>query len=218
VIWLVLFSSLSILLTAAPQASGQAFPSTVVLDNFNRASLGAAWSTTAGCTNGMTISGSIVAISAAADYGCATYETTTYGTNVEVFATMTMVPNVGLDAGLSVRGGAYGFALIRNSGTNDDVAQIGKPGTPAIGGDCPLGMDLAAGQVWGLRSVYSSPNTTLTLYVDGVLKCTRSDSTPTGGGKLQMYVSNPPNAWDNFGGGDMPVTATTCRMALMGVC
>jgi hypothetical protein len=190
---------MALLFGGASSAYAQAFPSTSVIDNFNRGSLGANWITAPACSDGMAISGSTIAISAVVGYGCARYDAATYNADAEVYATIATVPNTGLDMGLSVRDGNYGVTLIRVSGTNNDVAQISKPGTPSIGGDCALAMDLVAGQVWGLRAVGS----TLTVYADGTLKCTRTDSTHAGGGKLEMYASDPPNAWDDFGGGSM---------------
>jgi hypothetical protein len=195
---------MALLFGGASSAYAQAFPSTSAIDNFNRAApLGANWITDPACSDGMTISGSTVAISAVAGYGCARYDAATYGADSETFATIATLPNSGLDMGLSVRSGNYGVTLINVSGSNNDVAQISKPGTPSIGGDCALSMDLAAGQVWGLRALGDQ----ITVYVNGTLKCTRTDATHAGGGKLGMYASDPPNAWDDFGGGTMPATA-----------
>lgn len=199
-----------------------AFPSTSVLDDFNRAN-GAVGSnyTIPTFLSGMNVS-SNTCVSAGAN-GLAVYNVATY-TDCEVYATLTTKPSDGNSATLQWRLVQYssvltldGYYIQINSvaGAGNDTIQVNRvtnAAPTAIG--AAFTQEIANGDVIGVRMV----GDTIEVFVNGTSLGTRTDSTYTGAGTLALGFSTTSGAWDDFGGGAYVAPSRTGRgMLTMGV-
>jgi hypothetical protein len=197
----------ALLLASASSAWAQAFPATSVLDNFiTNGALPGTWLIT---LNTPIVSGNAF-VSNAAQYAAADWNTT-FTADQEVYATISTMPIAGLDMGLNLRSGDVSATLVSLSGAPpNDYGEIWAGGSK-ITPDCPLGVEMAVGQQWGLRAI----GATITLYLNGATICTRVDPSPTTGtSRIGLYVSDAPNAWDVFGGGSVVAATGACTGGL----
>lgn len=190
-----------------------AFPTTSVLDNFNRAdgALGSNWSTPTFAA-GFNISSNVA-------FGSTTgniqyWNVATYGPDFEIYADIPNLPGSGQQCGLT------GGVLQQTSAITLDGYAVaythGSPGTLAIqritngvvaATVASSSQTLSAGDQIGLSRV----GTTLTSYINGTQIDTGTDSTHTGAGYLLMFSTNTTNSFDDFGGGTLSGAAATSR-------
>lgn len=188
-----------------------AFPTTSVLDDFNRANgaLGSNW-TTPTFASSFSISSNVV-------FGGSTgniqyYNVATYGPDFEIYVSVPNLPGSGQQCGI------VGGALQPGSAITIDGYSVtythGAPGTLAIlritdgaaaATVASSSQTLTAGDQIGLKRV----GTTLTSYINGTQIDTGTDSTHTGAGYLVMYSTNTTHSFDNFGGGTLSASATS---------
>lgn len=199
-----------------------AFPTTSVLDSFNRADENpinatnwpATWN---GLDTPFLVSSNVA--SPPGNYICSVHWVTTYGPDAEVYAT---IAAVGANLGLGVRIAAEGTSGIDAYMINADSNLIGvyriDDGTfTQLGSD--IAQTLAAGDKVGMEIVGS----TITVYYKvGAGAWTsigsRTDSTYTAAGKLGMRSNALATQYDDFGGGTFvpALAAPTMRPLFLG--
>lgn len=208
-----------LLLASASSAAAQAFPSTGVLDQFNRAdealTATAPWVTWPLISDNPAIISNQVGSPAAAAKG-SLYEVS-HGPSVEYFVTLATVPADGQAMALTWRQSTttttdtrYFIDVIRVAGANNDTIGFGKAVagvyTENIGGIITLATDLANSDVIGVRMVGSD----LTIYRNGTSIATRSDSAISSAGYGGLFLDNTTVRLDDFGGGTF-TAGTGCR-------
>lgn len=189
-------------------AAGGSFPTTSILDNFNRANegppLSASWTNAwRPASGGFKVTANRAAVESAVD--CSTYWNTNVGPDLEVYATIPAgaASYHGLAARLVGEGtsGVDGYELIAFSSNTiglyrwDNHAQ-----SAAIGGT--ISQAFADGDSFGMKIVGS----TFTIYFKSGAGAwtsigTRNDATYSAAGKLGMR--SDADAFDDFGGGTL---------------
>lgn len=186
-----------------------AFPTTSVLDDFNRAdgSVGANWTLldwiSQGTTVVLTISSSQVAFSASGADG--NWNPVTFGPDSEVFIT---VPAISVSIELYVRMANPGStpncyrARFRNASNSFFLyradagvsTQLGASVAGALANGDTAGVDIVGSNV----SMYQKTGGSWTTIM------TRSDSTYTAAGYIGLYGNGSADRGDDFGGGTIP--------------
>jgi hypothetical protein len=200
-------------------STAPAFPTTGVLDNFNRADgpVGANWQ---GATNNFSIVGNQVNVGNTANMRYMTWSTA-FGGNQEAFLTFTQVSPTSPEQGLLLKdnGGdpdATGTSVIQVSynATNNSVQIFSHRFGPGWVVHANFnGITFAAGDQFGARA---QADGTVSVFKNGVLIGSTRITTGTspwpaslaaGGGSIGVFYlepSPPPQSFDNFGGGTMP--------------
>lgn len=194
------------------------FPTTPVIDDFNRANgaIGANY-TIPTFAGGMNVS-SNTAVAAAAN-GLAIRNTLTYQ-DVEIYATLATKPSDGNIATLfwrtvqvSSAATLDGYALIMTSvaGASNDTLQV-QSVTNGVGTNigAAFTQELNNGDVIGIRMI----GATIEVFINGTSLGTRSSALYTATGQLGLGFLSTSGAWDNFGGGtplSLPFIAPTYR-------
>jgi hypothetical protein len=186
-----------------------AFPSTGVIDNFNRAdaaNLGANWTDD---TAGLKITSNKAAATATSTEYLAHYNVTTYGGSLECFVTLSLANTTAEIELWALDGSLNGYritflpasSVIRVRRKDAGVStQLGADISQAIGLTDQIGFSRVAGVI--------------TVYINGVSVGTRNDSTYATAASLYLdfYAGDTlSNAVDNFGGG---TSATVTPSAL----
>lgn len=197
-----------------------AFPTTAVLDDFNRTedplSQGGAWSnpTESGDVT-LKTNGSTLLLGSGTGYGDA-YRTTSVGPDSEVYCTLSTLGAVGTDnvfiyvrvaspGGAGLDGYVMGFG--RGAGAADDgwtIFRIDDAAGTQLGAQ--IVQDVAAGEKIGLEIIGS---TIAPYHYNGSVWTqlgTRSDSTYSAAGKIAITFNDVTWRIDNFGGGTVVVT------------
>jgi hypothetical protein len=197
-----------------------AFPTTSVLDDFNRADgllvdTGTNWSNDtfnygAGSTALTIVSN--VAAPTNASYGEAYWDVGTFGPDSEAYGTITTLPHEGGDMGLAIcvqspdTTGADGYRLIykRLAGTDTvEIRRVDNGNNPGTLIGSITSQEIAAGDSLGLEKIgstvaayYKAAAGSWTLLTSG------TDSTyGTGFIGLYSFSTGTNGRWDNFGGG-----------------
>lgn len=197
------------------------FPTTPIIDDFNRANgaIGANYTipTFAGSMN---VSSNTVV--AAAANSIAIRNTLTYQ-DVEIYGTLSTKPTDGNVALLFWRAvqtasaatmDGYVLRITAVAGASNDTIQVQSLTNgvaTTIGAN--FTQEITNGDVVGIRMV----GATVEVFINGTSLGTRSDSTYTATGQIGIGLSaTSSGAWDNFGGGTMlsaPLAPTYRRMA-----
>lgn len=199
-----------------------AFPTTGLLDTFNRANgaLGANWTKGIYATtdSGLTITTNVVLSDGAGGRANAHgfWNPGTFGPDSE--ATLDVVSASGTVVGLWVRltgttGSMNGYAWKRDIGGATNEMSRYDAGAQTVLGVSTNGSGFAAGDSWGLEIVgnalkaYRKPSAGSWALESGT---SRTDSTYTGAGNIGVEVWGGGTSLDNFGGG----TVTSATAAL----
>jgi len=197
------------------------FPTTSLLDNFNRANgaLGSNW--TAGTITGETGAPTIVSNTAQGGTSgsslSANWNVTSFGPDSEVYATVTSKITSGLSSGMQLRarynaGSKNTYTVYAEADTGTDTWTLFKVSNSAYSQlGATFSQEFAVGDAIGLSVV----GTTLTAYYKAsggswTALTTRTDSTFSAAGLIGMELepgSGTFGSWDDFGGGTV-VTAT----------
>lgn len=188
-----------------------AFPTTSVLDDFNRANgpVGSNWSIPTFAT-GFSISSNVA-------FGATTgniqyWNVATYGPDFEVYANVPNLPGSGgacfVAGGILQEGSAItldGYAVAYTHGSPGTLVISRITNGAAAATVASSSQTLTAGDQIGLKRV----GTTLTSYINGTQIDTGTDSTHTGAGYLLMASTQTASSFDNFGGGTLTASATS---------
>jgi hypothetical protein len=202
-----------------------AFPTTSVLDNFNRANgaLGADWSTLGGTSGQPSIVSN--AVSSTTDYTGAWWDTSSFGPDSEVFISCPTAgdPYWGLFARLADPGGSYdGYqASWASNGTGNLTLQRLDNGVQT-----PLGsavtLSKANGDKLGLEVTGTSPNITVRCYTDTGSGWTQrievtGETSYSAAGFLGFDRYDPGDGGnlDDFGGGTVVAAAAAIPSLVM---
>lgn len=186
-----------------------AFPTTGVLDNFNRADssgLGASWtgSLWAGEPTFDIVSN---AAKSAANYRSNYYNVSTFGPDAECYATWS---------------GGRGWLYVRVNGTGATLNAYGCRAETTVGTNAIIRIDNGVETVLGAAFAIptsgdqvgiSAVGSTITCYYNGVSQATRTDATYSASGYLGFEGAGT-CVFDNFGGGTI-VTATTAQNLML---
>jgi hypothetical protein len=194
-----------------------AFPTTSILDDFNRANglIGSNWSNDTfnyGATaTAMTVN-SNQATPENASYGEVYWNPSTFGPDSEAYGTVAVLPHEGGDMGLSIcvqspdTTGADGYRLIykRLAGTDTvEIRRVDNGNNPGTLIGSIASQEIAAGDSLGLEKIgsavkgyYKAAAGSWTQIISG------TDSTyGTGFIGLYSFSTGQNGRWDNFGGG-----------------
>lgn len=193
-----------------------AFPTTGVLDNFNRVDEGSPPS--ASWVNSLSAGLAVVSNTvkpASTDDG-STWNTS-FAADQECFVTLaTQLVAINDAFNVVVRSQTatdffddhYDLEPKRISGSNNDVFEIWERSGGSwtqLGADVALGADMALGDQVGI----DISGSTITVYLNGTSKGTRSDSTISGAGFVGLaFEAANGEALDDFGGGAIVVSST----------
>jgi hypothetical protein len=207
-----------------------AFPTTSVLDNFDRANgadLGANWDfafSFGNSSNIFSIENTSRAVPSGNHYAEEVYTAGTDVTESEVYVTLVTAPASGADYGLIARytgtGGSsqgYRLTIVHNTGAWS-VKRV-TSGTTQSGDKATATQAVAAGDSFGMEVTGTGATVTIKIYYKASggswnLLATGSDTDGgriTGAGDVGMYMfrsSGTGGALDDFGGGEI-ITATT---------
>lgn len=177
---------------------GRSHPSTAILDNFNRATLGANWSVLAG--NLSLDANQLRTTGGAGSINVGIWNVATYGPDIEVYASMAAIPTSGYRTTLYLRfdsglGNSYfaqidsnGSVYIRRTDTGVPINLVSKANA----------VTLTAGATFTFRAVGS----TLSTFYNGMLVLSTTDATYATANSIGVGIEGGSNArWDNFGGG-----------------
>ena len=206
-----------------------AFPTTSILDNFNRANEGpppsASWTDTWLSGSGLIVNANRCAASASGNKD-SYWDVTTFGPDSEVFVTIPTIPTVDGNSlrlgirlaqpGVTTVDGYLGMWQFRDAGVTDKLRlfRIDNGVTTELG--VGVGLDMVAGDQFGMEAIGNS----IRLYTKsgaGVWTLQRSETDATynvaGFIGLQIIAGNTVPRLDDFGGGRVLAPQRT----LMGV-
>lgn len=191
-----------------------AFPTMPILDDFNRADVGpppsASWTTgLAGGTNGLRVLSN--QLSPKATLSGESYWNTSFGPDVEMYATVVVINNTVLCLRISNPGASvkcYEFQVLASSCSiyANNAGVETQLDTSSVG--------FSAGDVAG----FEARGSLLTGYKNGVRVVSGMDTSFTTAGFIGFRVNNANDRWDDFGGGtirEVPLANTAAPMRVV---
>jgi len=176
---------------------GVSFPSTSIIDDFDRASIGSDWTDVA---NGITISSNEAAGSTADANNSAYYNASSYADGYEVYITLTTAVN---DTSLYHLNGSYnGYGLLASpAGETIEIQEIASGSPTTLG--AAISQTLSNGDAVGLKK----DGSTLTAYYKASGGSwaeigNRTDSTYSVTGNFFLQIYSTTGRCDDFGGGN----------------
>lgn len=202
--------------------SAQTFPSTGVLDSFNRAdndiTIGSNWVIWPFFNANLSVISNQVGTPSATSQG--NLYAVSHGPDVEYYVTIAVLPADGNNLEFGFRHDSntavdtwYGLTITKVAGSNNDTWRLFKFVTGSfteIQAATSMGIDLVANDVVGLRMVGSAFN----VYVNGVSRGNTTDGSITNAGYGGLITADTTIRFDDFGGGTF--TAVNNRQRILG--
>jgi len=199
------------------EVATMAFPTTGILDNFNRASLGANWTA---YYNTISIqSSTVLRGDTASDQNVAGWNVATYGPDVELYATIATKSAESIRLWFSRGGGGFQgyFVEAETSAGNLNLRRVDNPGETTL--RTVSSITWASGDAFGVSAIGS----TFKLYRKpsggswGQVGADATDTTYTGNSSFTLDIWNDGAAncrLDDFGGGTVVVSGLSIPVAM----